>query len=195
MGGTYASVFRSQHAEPQRQDELLLNLISKLKKDSRVLDIGCGPGVPYTRQLAENTRVTGIDISEVQIDIARLNVPMAHFICGDIATYDLEENHYDALFSYYSIIHVPRDEHKYLLTKLFKLLKPSGQILLCLGAGDNDDESPAHWHGTEMLWSHFDADRNIQILNDVGFKIEGSEILADQIEPDVQHLFVYGQRN
>ena len=44
---------------------------------SDVLDLGCGAGVPMTRALAAGRRVTGVDISARQIELARAAVPDA----------------------------------------------------------------------------------------------------------------------
>jgi len=41
--------------------------LPRLQSPARVLDIGCGNGVPATRLLAERFDVIGVDISEVQI--------------------------------------------------------------------------------------------------------------------------------
>src|SRR5688572_14998769 len=49
-----------------------------------VLDLGCGAGVPMTRRLAIGRRVTGVDISTRQVELARANVPDATFIQADM---------------------------------------------------------------------------------------------------------------
>ena len=52
-----------------------------------VLDLGCGSGMPVARDLAgAGYRVTGVDISEVQIRRARELVPNAAFVCADFAS-------------------------------------------------------------------------------------------------------------
>ena len=51
-----------------------------LPRGSRILDVGCGNGLPATRELALSHEVTGVDISEQQIARARSNVPAATFI-------------------------------------------------------------------------------------------------------------------
>ncbi|MCX5096466.1 class I SAM-dependent methyltransferase [Streptomyces sp. NBC_00365] len=54
-----------------------------------VLDLGCGSGVPVARALATaGHRVTGVDISEVQIRRAREFVPQAEFIRADATDLD-----------------------------------------------------------------------------------------------------------
>jgi ubiquinone/menaquinone biosynthesis C-methylase UbiE len=45
-----------------------------LPRGSRILDIGCGNGVPATQELALRHEVTGVDISEEQVARARRNV-------------------------------------------------------------------------------------------------------------------------
>src|SRR5262245_54130303 len=70
-----------------RQDELKrwLELVeNNVRPGARVLDIGCGAGIPLTRALSEAFDVTGIDISTRQIELARANVPAARFILGDV---------------------------------------------------------------------------------------------------------------
>ena len=46
-----------------------------LPRGSRILDVGCGNGLPATRELALSHEVTGVDISEQQI--ARASVERA----------------------------------------------------------------------------------------------------------------------
>src|SRR6478609_10997122 len=49
--------------------------VSDMPKNSRVLDVGCGNGVPATRELAAAHEVIGVDISPEQIARASSNVP------------------------------------------------------------------------------------------------------------------------
>ena len=55
-----------------------------LQPGDPVLDLGCGCGIPVTQELARTFRVTGVDISEVQITRAQALVPEATFLCQDI---------------------------------------------------------------------------------------------------------------
>jgi SAM-dependent methyltransferase len=56
---------------------------ARLDDGADVLELGCGRGVPATRELARRHRVTGVDISAVQIELARHHVPEASFIHAD----------------------------------------------------------------------------------------------------------------
>jgi SAM-dependent methyltransferase len=61
----------------------------------RVLDLGCGAG-PLTKALLDaGFDVTGVDTSAAMLELARANVPAAHFLCASL--YDTQIQGYDAL--------------------------------------------------------------------------------------------------
>jgi 2-polyprenyl-3-methyl-5-hydroxy-6-metoxy-1,4-benzoquinol methylase len=81
-----------------------------------VLDLGCGSGVPIARSLADaGYRVTGIDISEVQVRRARERVPQADFIQVDATAAFFDDASFDAVVSLYALIHIPLAEQPPLL--------------------------------------------------------------------------------
>ena len=53
--------------EADPRDRMLVEFSARLEPGARVLDIGCGAGVPATRSLAAKFVVTGLDISGEQI--------------------------------------------------------------------------------------------------------------------------------
>ncbi|MCG8542709.1 MAG: class I SAM-dependent methyltransferase, partial [Alphaproteobacteria bacterium] len=71
-------------------------LTDRLPKQARVLDPGCGCGVPIASTLAAQHRVTGIDISGEQIKLARDLVSNATFIHGDVTGMTFEPGSFDA---------------------------------------------------------------------------------------------------
>jgi ubiquinone/menaquinone biosynthesis C-methylase UbiE len=176
------------------EDVLLLEeLVERLTKGAKVLDAGCGAGVPVTRYLSQYFDVTGVDFSEEQIRLARQLVPEAHFLFQDITQLTLAGNSFDAICSYYAIIHVPRTEHQALLQNFYRMLKPSGLVLLCLGA--DDLEKDIHdYHGVRMYWSHYDAKTNLNLVKECGFDIIWSKVVEDSTSPGASHLFVLAQK-
>jgi len=59
----------------------LEELTGLLPRNARVLDVGCGAGVPYVKFLVESGfDTTGIDFSESMLKLAGRNVPEAEFI-------------------------------------------------------------------------------------------------------------------
>jgi SAM-dependent methyltransferase len=61
-------------------------LVERLPPGARVLDVGCGTGLPTARRLVDaGFKVTGIDISEGMLQLSRQNVPEATFTRLDVA--------------------------------------------------------------------------------------------------------------
>ena len=173
---------------------LLEDLITRLPKGAKVLDAGCGSGIPIGQMLSEKFEVTGVDFSEAQIELAKKNVPNAHFICDDMTRLKFPANSFDAITSYYAIIHVPREEHQALLADFHTLLKPGGYALLCLGAEHLIDDFDNNFFGARMYWSHFDKETYIQILKDCGFIIHWADLVSDETCEGAAHLFVLAQK-
>jgi 2-polyprenyl-3-methyl-5-hydroxy-6-metoxy-1,4-benzoquinol methylase len=63
---------------------LLHQFMERLPEGAKVLDAGCGSGVPIAKLLSQRFNVTGVDFSETQIELARRAVPQARFICQDM---------------------------------------------------------------------------------------------------------------
>lgn len=173
---------------------LLDDLMARLPEYAQVLDVGCGAGIPVTQILSERFEVTGVDFSEAQVRLAERNVPGARFLCGDITMLDFPGSTYDAICSYYAIIHIPRQEHQALLANFHRMLRPSGFALLCLGAENLVADIDENFFGARMYWSHFDADTYLAILNEIGFLLIWSKIVADETCQGGSHLFVLVQK-
>lgn len=173
--------------------KLLPELIQRLPLGARVLDAGCGAGVPVTKLLSQFFEVTGVDFAEGQLELARQLVPEAHFLCQDLTQLDLPDNSFDAICSYYAIIHIPREEHPVLFRNFHRMLKPLGLALLCLGANDLRDDIDNNYLGTRMYWSHHDAETNLHLLTEAGFEVIWSKRVQDA-HPGSDHLFVLAQK-
>ena len=175
--------------------ELLHELIQRLPKGAKVLDAGCGAGVPVTRILNQSFKVVGVDFSEEQVRLAREQVPQAQFICQDMTELDFPDDSFDAICSYYAIIHIPREEHRGLLPSFYRMLKMSGLVLLCMGAGDLPEDIEEDCFGARMYWSHFDAETNLKMLEDCGFDVIWSRTITEQLAfGGGRHLFVLAQK-
>ncbi|WP_086666687.1 class I SAM-dependent methyltransferase [Lentzea kentuckyensis] len=152
----------------------------RLGDHAKVLELGCGAGVPSTRKLAERHDVLGVDLSQQQLDLARANVPNARFEKADMTALDFPDGEFDAIAAFYSILHVPRAEQPALIAKIARWLKPGGLFLASLGVGTPDVTE--NWLGVEMFFGSNTPARNRELL------AEHLEIVVDDLvtmhEPD-----------
>ncbi|HEY69222.1 MAG TPA: class I SAM-dependent methyltransferase [Anaerolineae bacterium] len=177
------------------EDVLLLREIAdRLPEGARVLDAGCGAGVPVAQMLSRRFKAVGVDFSTEQLHLASRLVPDLQLVCQDLTHLGFRSNSLDAICSYYAIIHIPRREHEAMLRDFYRILKPSGLALLCLGANDLEDDRQ-DYHGVRMYWSHFDAETNLRLLRDCGFEIHWSRLVEDSTSPGSEHLFVLAQKD
>lgn len=161
-------------ARQPRQEEITrwLNLLrDEVRPGARVLDIGCGAGLPLTRALAEDFDVTGVDISARQVELARRNVPTARFIHGDVTALDFAPASFDAAVASYSLFHIPRGEHRTLFRLVARWLHPGGILLANFGIGNREVEYDEDWLGAPLFWSSFDAEGERAALASAGFEL------------------------
>lgn len=146
-------------------------LFSRIPDGARMLDLGCGAGVPAARTLAQRYSVVGADVSRRQVEAARANVPRASLLLADMTRLHFARGSFDAVISLYAIFHAPRETHAGLFRRIHMWLVPGGYFLATLA----DADEPAYtedFFGAEMYWSNYTLDHYRQLLADTGFTIE-----------------------
>jgi ubiquinone/menaquinone biosynthesis C-methylase UbiE len=188
-----ANQYLETRAKKSTDVALLDDFTKRLQSDAKVLDAGCGAGIPVAEILSRRFDVTGVDFSEMQVDLARKNIPDATFICQDMTQLDFPSQTFDGICSFYAIIHIPREEHRGLLENFYRMLKPGGVALLCLGAEDLLDDIEEDFHGNRMYWSHYDAATYESMLAGIGFNLIFSKIITDETYGG-KHQFILAQK-
>ena len=156
----------------------LAELSGLLPAGSRVLDLGCGAGVPAARDLAAaGFRVTGVDISGVQVRRARNLVPEGTFIRADMATWDTSDGSFDAIVCLYALIHVPLEDQRSLFPRLRRWLTDSGYLLAIVGAGRWTGVE--EYMGAEMFWDHEGPDAYLDWFADAGLEPVWSRFIPE----------------
>jgi cyclopropane fatty-acyl-phospholipid synthase-like methyltransferase len=156
--------------QAEANPELAL-ITNGLPPDARVLDIGCGAGVPVARTLAEHAHVTGVDLSPEQIRRARANVPAGTFIVGDIMALAFPPAAFDAAVAYYVLFHLPRDEHPAFFQRLSTWLKPGGLALITVTGQPEAAYTQADFFGVTMYWSNWGLDDYRALAVAAGFEV------------------------
>jgi ubiquinone/menaquinone biosynthesis C-methylase UbiE len=97
-----------------------------------ILDVGCGTGNFSIKLAQKGCKVTGIDISEKMLEIAKHKVKEHGFEIDfhkmDIYKLDFPDNHFDAVFSMAAFEFIHDLEAAY--SELMRVLKPGGLLLI-----------------------------------------------------------------
>jgi len=196
VGDAYFEYYRSDQYEVVTRYEKLF--IDSVRAGGKVLELGCGNGLPMTAKLAKKFEVTAVDLSAGQIDRARLNVSGPKFIQADMTTLEFPANIFDGIAAFYSIIHVPRERHAVLFESIYSWLNPGGLFVATLNSRDEPNQIQDDWFGAPMYWSGFDADTYRQMIAEAGFEIESDRVeVSDNPESDSGseiHLWVVARR-
>jgi len=105
----------------------------------RILDVGCGTGI-FSLELARlGVAVTGIDISEAMMDVARRKTEDAganiEFIKADAMQLPFTANSFDKIVSVSALEFTP--DLKAVLEECYRVLKPGGRLVIALIGGNS----------------------------------------------------------
>jgi len=145
--------------------------LTRLPQKAKVLDAGCGTGVPVAKKLSQNGfEVVGVDISKNMVQTARKNVPNGTFFKMNMTDLSFPADSFDGIISCYAIIHNPKESHADIFRSFYRVLKPGGIMLVSVASWEWEEF--ADYLGVDMFWSHFDPDKTKSLITDAGFEIE-----------------------
>jgi cyclopropane fatty-acyl-phospholipid synthase-like methyltransferase len=160
-----------------------LDLLDDLPAGSRVLDLGCGAGVPVARRLALRHRVVGVDLSRSMLSLARTQAPGVELILGDMDSIAFAPASFDAVVSFYAIFHLPRERQPALFARMHRWLRPGGALLVSTARTD-EAAYTEEFFGVEMYWSHYGRDAYRLMIADTGFTIADERTLPHGYDDD-----------
>jgi predicted TPR repeat methyltransferase len=169
---------RYDEAFPDKEGQIAAAgwLAESLPIGARVLDIGCGTGLPTCRQLVDaGLEVTGIDVSAGMLALARESVPEATFHRADIidvGRLDRSDRlrRFEGVSAFFSLLMLPRAEIPQALAIVRDLLVPGGWFTLGMVEADLDDfEMP--FLGNTVRVSGYLRDDLRQVVEDAGFDV------------------------
>ena len=158
------------------------DLTESLADGSDILELGCGRGVPATRELARRHRVTGVDISGVQVELARHHVPEASFVHADATELEVAALSLDAVVALSVFGHIPAREQAPLIERIGMWLRDGGMLLVNFPAGDTGEDVDEDWLGAEMLFASLGRDGYVPLLREAGLDLLRDEVIG-QHEP------------
>ncbi len=185
IGATYHAF---SHEAPLRVEFVHL-LRDRLAPGSTVLELGCGPGDPATRLLAERHRVVAVDVSWTQLGIARGHAPAAALAQADVTRLAVRPGSVDAVTSFYVLGHLPAAAHAPLLRSFGAWLRPGG--VLVTNAPMTPAESVDEWLGQPMFFGGIGPDATVTALEAGGLVVERAEPITEVEREDETATFLW----
>jgi ubiquinone/menaquinone biosynthesis C-methylase UbiE len=186
----------AHHKRRHEQLDKLLSLLTEHQKQDdgiSILELGCGAGTFTSNLLLSSPKVhvTANDISKVQLELAKSNIPAAGadithvtFVEADMMSLSFQPNFFDAIIGFYSLIHLPREEQTEMIKKIKTWLKPGGLVLANFSAEEIAEGTIDEWLGekTWMYWSGWGAERTAEIFKETGLDVVQREVLEDVVD-------------
>lgn len=195
IGNRYDEAF--PHKDGQR--DTVESLLPRLAVGARVLDVGCGTGLPTARQfIAAGRQVTGIDISTGMLDLARRNVPEATFECRDVMSLGDTDGTYDAVVAFFSLLMLPRDMIPEALRRIRDRLVRGGWFALGMVEADVDDQELS-FIGQPVRVSAWPRGLLRSTVDAAGFNVHDEDVrtyapATPEVPPEVQ-VFLLARRD
>ncbi len=170
----YAVAFSNEHEKKPEDQKILRRFSDKLKGQSPVWDFGCGPGqtTKFLKDLGVD--ISGMDLSEKILELARKKYPDIHFQRGNFLNLEFKDDSLAGVVAFYAIVHLDREQVEALFKEIWRILRPGGRFLLAFHRGEGTI------HINEFLGKKVDIDLTLfstgfiaRCLKNAGFeKIE-----------------------
>ena len=127
-----AELWHADHSDDGWWREGTDTFISLLPDQASVLDVGCGSGVKSGYLTEHGLNVTGIDIADKLLDIARREHPEISF--EERSMYDLGdmEEKFNAVFAQASLLHIPKKDAPNIIRGMAERLEPKGLLYIAV---------------------------------------------------------------
>ncbi|MDQ3755258.1 MAG: class I SAM-dependent methyltransferase [Acidobacteriota bacterium] len=176
--------------------ELLDRFADGLRDQGLVCEIGCGPGQVARYLKDRGVGIYGVDLSSGQIECARRLNPDITFERGDMLALDAAAASLVGVASFYTIIHLRREDVPRALQGIYRALRPGGKLLLSFHGGEGtlhkDD-----WYGEPVSIdiTLFEPKEMASYLEAAGFEVERVvEREPYEFEYPTRRIYAFGRK-
>ena len=172
-----AADYTKDHLDDTWDDDYLDAFAHMLTKDSEVLDLGCGPGTDSKILIGRGLKVTGIDLSDEFIRIAKAANPNGAFVQGDMLDLPFDSHTFDGLFAKASLLHLAKPDVPKALREIVRVVKPGAIVHIAIKGGEGEKVIKEDKFGYEFerFFSFWKSKDFTALLAEAGLKIVKSD--------------------
>jgi ubiquinone/menaquinone biosynthesis C-methylase UbiE len=173
-----AKLFADEHATDTWDDDYLTDFAGRLPQGAKVLDLGCGAGNDSNKLSKYGFDVTGMDLADSFIELAKKSFPLLKFNQGDMRNLPYDENTFDGVFAKASLLHISKADIPGVLDEISRVLKPGGILHVAVKGGEGEGEIMENDYGFEYsrFFSYWKMDPFIAMLNKHQFQLLKQEV-------------------
>jgi 2-polyprenyl-3-methyl-5-hydroxy-6-metoxy-1,4-benzoquinol methylase len=151
--------------------------VSLLPPGASVLDVGCGNGAQSVEFAQAGLDVTGFDVAEKMIGLAKKKVPSGKFFVRDVYDIATVSGFFDAIYAQAVLLHLPRKDVPEILAELMKKLKPSGILYVAVkekranGPDEDIKHEDNYGYVYERFFSYFTLSELRAWFREIGLEI------------------------
>jgi ubiquinone/menaquinone biosynthesis C-methylase UbiE len=147
-------------------------LASSVSPGSRVLDVGCGNGIPITRVLlSAGHRIVGLDSSSAMLAQFKQNCPEAFAVRGIVESCPFGDGIFDAAVAWGVIFHLNPGDAIRAIANVSRILKRGAPFLFTSGDEDRFDAKEGKMNGVTFRYFSYSPQSYRRILDDHGFRL------------------------
>ncbi|MBV9301426.1 MAG: class I SAM-dependent methyltransferase [Acidobacteriaceae bacterium] len=147
-------------------------LLSSIPPGSRILDIGCGNGIPITRALVRaGHTVIGLDSSSAMLERFRDNRPETPIVRGVVQACPFANRIFDAAVAWGVMFHLSRENQIQAIASVSRVLKMVAPFLFTSGDADDFEGKEGVMNGVTFRYFSFSIENYRRILGDQGFTL------------------------
>lgn len=154
------------------------HFLALIPQHSKILDLGCGSGKPIADYLIQNDhKITGVDSSDVMIEMARQNFPEQHWLQADMRTVELDQK-FNAILAWDSFFHLTPDDQRQMFSQFVRFAQ-QGTVLM-FSSGPSHGEAIGDLFGDALYHASLAPEEYRALLKQSGFKV--IKMVAEDVE-------------